>query len=96
MEWFKQVGKSYGLLINEDTNSNLRQARLINSKGQPNEVGKLWKSTGMSDWRDKNGNDPLKDTDLRVYVFNVVDKNTPQKSTPTKEVKVKSSKKDNS
>ena len=96
MEWFKQVGKSYGLLINEDTNSNLRQARLINSKGQPNEVGKLWKSTGMSDWRDKNGNDPLKDTDLRVYVFNVVDRNTPQKSTPTKEVKVKSSKKDNS
>ena len=68
-EWLKDVGNAYGYLPNPNKGrttfgGQLRAIRLSGCK-------KEWIACGMTDYRDRNGKDPLTDKESRVYVFKV-------------------------
>ena len=67
-EWLKAVGKAFGMNPNQHyRNGNQQQQRLVGERLE------RWKDAGMSDWVDKNGNNPLDlpDDKRKCYVFKV-------------------------
>ena len=70
-EWLKDVGKAFRMNPNQSQNGKLKQARLVGERRQ------RWIDLGMNDWTDKNGNNPLEETDPKCYVFNVASLKNP-------------------
>ena len=65
-DWLKAVGKKYYLNPNLHKNGSLSLQRLVGDRK------KRWVDAGMSDYTDKNGNNPLeKEGGGRVYLFTV-------------------------
>ena len=65
-ELLKKVGKAFRLLPNNAQKGCLQQQRLC-----VEERKERWLSAGMKDYRDANGNDPLENSNSKVYVFTV-------------------------
>ena len=51
-EWLKDVGRAFGMNPNQNQRGVPKQERLTGDRLQ------RWKDEGMSDWVDKNGNNP--------------------------------------
>ena len=66
-EWLKDVGRAFGMNPNQNQRGVLKQERLTGDRLQ------RWKDEGMSDWVDKNGNNPLdlSDADRKCSIFKV-------------------------
>ena len=66
-EWLKDVGRAFGMNPNQNQRGVLKQERLTGDRLQ------RWKDAGMSDWVDKNGNNPLdlSDADRKCHTFKV-------------------------